>query len=78
MPQIVANLRSAGTGQLSLITYGLNTAGAAARIFTSVQEKAGSAMLRGALIGAWGGGTSRRAQRHWGRPTWVPRDMPTA
>ena len=52
VPQIAANLRSRGTGQLSLITYGLNTAGAAARIFTSVQERAGAAMLRGALIGA--------------------------
>ncbi|PRW59800.1 mannose-P-dolichol utilization defect 1-like protein 2 [Chlorella sorokiniana] len=50
VPQIWANLQAGGTGQLSLITYALNTAGAAARIFTSIQEKAGSAMLRGAVI----------------------------
>lgn len=30
--------------------YALNTAGAAARIFTSIQENAGAAMLRGAII----------------------------
>lgn len=30
--------------------YALNTAGAAARIFTSIQENAGPAMLRGAII----------------------------
>lgn len=54
VPQILSNFRAGGTGQLSLITYGLNTAGAAARIFTSVQEKAGAAMLRGSIISAWG------------------------
>ena len=50
LPQIVQNFGSKATGQLSIITYGLNTAGAAARIFTSIQEKAGDAMLRGAVI----------------------------
>lgn len=55
MPQIVSNFRAGGTGQLSLITYGLNTAGAAARIFTSIQEQAGPAMLRGAVISERGG-----------------------
>lgn len=44
------NFGAKATGQLSIITYGLNTAGAAARIFTSIQEKAGDAMLRGAVI----------------------------
>ncbi len=50
LPQIVQNFGAKATGQLSIITYGLNTAGAAARIFTSIQEKAGVAMLRGAVI----------------------------
>lgn len=50
MPQILQNFSARSTGQLSLITYALNTAGAAARIFTSIQEKAGAAMLRGAII----------------------------
>jgi mannose-P-dolichol utilization defect protein 1 len=51
LPQIAQNLASRSTGQLSLITYGLNTAGAAARIFTTLQEKnAGAAMLRGAVM----------------------------
>lgn len=52
LPQIWANLRAKRTGQLSIITYALNTAGAAARIFTSIQEQAGPAMLRGAIISA--------------------------
>lgn len=51
LPQIAQNFSSRSTGQLSLITYGLNTAGAAARIFTTLQEKrAGAAMLRGAVL----------------------------
>lgn len=51
VPQIAQNFMARSTGQLSLITYGLNTAGCAARIFTTLQEKnAGAAMLRGAVI----------------------------
>ena len=50
LPQILQNARAGATGQLSLITYSLNSAGAAARIFTSIQENAGPAMLRGAII----------------------------
>ncbi|EFN54382.1 hypothetical protein CHLNCDRAFT_135683 [Chlorella variabilis] len=50
VPQIWQNFIAGSTGQLSLVTYALNTAGAAARIFTSVQENAGAAMLRGAVI----------------------------
>lgn len=34
--------------------YALNTVGAAARIFTSIQEQAGPAMLRGAIISEHG------------------------
>lgn len=63
VPQILANFRARGTGQLSLITYGLNTAGAAARIFTSVQEQAGAAMLRGAVISERQGGEGRGEAR---------------
>ena len=51
LPQIAQNFSTKSTGQLSIITYGLNTAGAAARIFTTSQEKnAGAAMLRGAVL----------------------------
>lgn len=56
VPQIWANLQAGGTGQLSLITYALNAVGASARIFTSIQEKAGPAMLRGAVISECGRG----------------------
>jgi mannose-P-dolichol utilization defect protein 1 len=50
VPQISQNFQHKSTGQLSPITYGLNTAGSAARIFTAVHEHAGPAMLRGAVI----------------------------
>ena len=51
VPQIFQNFSSKSTGQLSIITYGLSLAGAAARIFTTTQEKnAGTAMLRGAIF----------------------------
>lgn len=61
VPQIWANLQARGTGQLSLITYALNSVGAAARIFTSIQEKAGPAMLRGAIISECRTGLQDRA-----------------
>lgn len=52
LPQIVQNFRAKSTGKLSLVTYSLNVAGATARIFTTLQEKnAGTAMLRGAVLG---------------------------
>lgn len=52
LPQILKNFRSKSTGQLSILTYGLNVAGSCARIFTTLQEKnATSAMLRGAMLG---------------------------
>ncbi|KDD75852.1 hypothetical protein H632_c470p1 [Helicosporidium sp. ATCC 50920] len=50
VPQILQNFAAKSTGQLSTITYGLNFLGCAARIFTSVHENAGAAMLRGAII----------------------------
>lgn len=48
--QIAYSARAGSTGQLSLITYGLNAAGASARIFTSIHDKAGAAMIRSAII----------------------------
>jgi mannose-P-dolichol utilization defect protein 1 len=42
LPQIVQNLKQGHTGQLSLITYLLNTAGGAARVFTVMQRVRGS------------------------------------
>ena len=52
LPQIVQNFKAKSTGKLSLMTYSLNVAGASARIFTTMQEKlAGTAMLRGAILG---------------------------
>ncbi len=50
VPQILANLRSKQTGQLSLITCTINVVGNVARIFTSVAERAGPAMLRTYII----------------------------
>lgn len=52
VPQILQNFSTGSTGTLSPITYGLNAAGGAARIFTSLHEKAGAAMVRGAMLGA--------------------------
>ena len=49
LPQIAQNFAARGTGQLSGVTYGLNTAGAAARVFTSAQEGA-PAMVRSYII----------------------------
>ena len=51
VPQIFQNFSSKSTGQLSIVTYALNLAGASARIFTTLQqENAGTAMLRGAIL----------------------------
>lgn len=50
VPQILQNFGARSTGQLSRVTYGLNTLGSAARIFTSLHEGAGAAMLRGAAL----------------------------
>eukprot|EP01097_Dermamoeba_algensis_P008162 TRINITY_DN530_c0_g1_i1.p1 TRINITY_DN530_c0_g1~~TRINITY_DN530_c0_g1_i1.p1 ORF type:complete len:142 (-),score=34.83 TRINITY_DN530_c0_g1_i1:114-539(-) len=38
IPQILANFKSKSTGQLALLTWLLNFAGAAARIFTTLNE----------------------------------------
>lgn len=50
VPQIAQSQSTRSTGQLSIVTYSLNVAGSAARIFTSIQENAGPAMLRGAVL----------------------------
>jgi hypothetical protein len=51
VPQIVQNYTTKSTGQLSIITYGLNLLGTLARIFTTMQEKkAGAAMMRGVIM----------------------------
>jgi mannose-P-dolichol utilization defect protein 1 len=55
LPQIAQNLRTRSTGQLSLVTYGVQTLGCVARIFTTRQEGGGSAMLRAYIIGGCGG-----------------------
>lgn len=50
IPQILTNLRNKSTGQLSIITYAANTAGCVARLFTTMQEGGGAAMLRSYCI----------------------------
>ena len=62
LPQILQNYSARGTGQLSSVTYGMNTCGAAARIFTTLTEGGGGAMLRGAFLSEWLGGIG-----NWGR-----------
>jgi mannose-P-dolichol utilization defect protein 1 len=46
VPQIAKNHANKSTGQLSGITFGVNTAGCVARIFTTLHEGGGAAMLR--------------------------------
>jgi mannose-P-dolichol utilization defect protein 1 len=46
LPQIYKNFASRSTGQLSVITFGANTLGCVARLFTTLQEGGGSAMMR--------------------------------
>jgi len=46
LPQIYANHAAGSTGRLALPTYAVNVVGGAARVFTSLHEKAGAAMVR--------------------------------
>ena len=46
LPQIYKNFTNGSTGQLSIITFAANTLGCVARLFTTMQEGGGSAMLR--------------------------------
>ena len=48
---LVACVQSKDTGQLAVTVYIANAAGCMARIFTSVQEGGGYAMVRGFLLG---------------------------
>lgn len=52
VPQIAANAAARGTGQLSLVTYTANTAGALARVLTSVTQGAGATMTRNYVLSA--------------------------
>jgi hypothetical protein len=46
LPQIYKNFSDKSTGQLSIITFAANTLGCIARLFTTMQEGGGSAMMR--------------------------------
>lgn len=46
LPQILKNFQAKSTGQLSIITFAANTLGCIARLFTTMQEGGGSAMMR--------------------------------
>ena len=50
LPQIISNIRSGNTGQLSIITVFLQFAGSAARVFTTLREVADQAILTSFLI----------------------------
>lgn len=50
IPQIVKNYREKSTGQLSIITFGINTAGCVIRILTSLHDGA-HAMVRSYMLG---------------------------
>ena len=50
VPQIVLCARRRSAGQLSLATYALNTLGAAARVFTTLQELADPLMLATSVL----------------------------
>lgn len=54
LPQIAKNFAAKSTGQLSIITYAANTLGCIARLFTTVQEGGGSAMLRSYMLSKCG------------------------
>lgn len=51
VPQIWSNYSTKATGQLSLITCAINTVGCTIRIFTSLTEGAGPAMIRTYALG---------------------------
>ena len=50
LPQILSNFWSGSTGHLSLATSSINTIGCIVRIFTTLSENAGAAMLRYDLV----------------------------
>jgi hypothetical protein len=61
VPQILKNFSEQSTGQLSIVTFGVNTVGCVVRILTSLHEGA-HAMVRSYILGEApprGGGTVR-------------------
>ncbi|XP_020581734.1 mannose-P-dolichol utilization defect 1 protein homolog 2 [Phalaenopsis equestris] len=57
IPQIWENYKNKSTGELSDITCMLNFAGAIARVFTSMQEKAPTSVVLGSVLGILTNGT---------------------
>eukprot|EP01087_Luapelamoeba_hula_P007334 TRINITY_DN1796_c1_g1_i1.p1 TRINITY_DN1796_c1_g1~~TRINITY_DN1796_c1_g1_i1.p1 ORF type:complete len:273 (-),score=49.08 TRINITY_DN1796_c1_g1_i1:140-922(-) len=53
VPQIYQNMRDGNTGQLSLITWGLNGAGSLARVFTTLAEVRDPLILSGFVCAAF-------------------------
>jgi len=51
VPQIMKNYKASSTGQLSVVAFVANVLGCMARIFTSYQDGAGIAMIRGFVLG---------------------------
>lgn len=51
VPQIISNFRDRSTGKLSAITFFLSTAGAGARVFTTLQEVNDQVILLSAVLG---------------------------
>lgn len=51
VPQILKNYKAKNTGQLSTVAFAANSLGCIARIFTSYQDNAGIAMIRGFVLG---------------------------
>jgi mannose-P-dolichol utilization defect protein 1 len=51
VPQVMTNQRLRSTGKLALLTFLLNTAGAAARVFTTLQEVPDFLILTSAILG---------------------------
>lgn len=51
VPQIMKNYKAKNTGQLSTVAFAANSLGCIARIFTSYQDNAGIAMIRGFVLG---------------------------
>jgi hypothetical protein len=83
VPQILKNFTEKSTGQLSIITFGVNTLGCVARIFTSMQE-GGAAMVRayilcesagGVGVGRVGPGAKTRLGRDKLDRSWVAADV---
>jgi len=57
IPQIILLFRTRNPGELSLITYSLNTLGAAARVFTTLQELGDPLMLTSSSLSTLLNGT---------------------